>query len=338
MGGGVRQADSERRRSETGGVQVIERAAAILRALRDHAEGLSLAQLAAEVGLARSTVHRIVIALQREGFVAPVSPQGKVQLGPGLVALAATAATRDHVAVAPPAPRAALAGRRGDGRPRRADARPRALRRPGRGTAAAARRLGGRRDVPAPLLRERQGAPRDAAARPGARAPARPHDPLHGAHDHGPGRAARRARRRARDRHRPRPQGAHGGHLRARPHRLGAGRLDGRGHDPPPDPALRAHGGRPRAAPARGVRRARGRPRRPIAGARAGIAAGSRSCAARRRSSACSPRSRRAPPSASSRRPSSCRARPCSGSSERSSRRAGSSPRRPPAASGSGRR
>ncbi len=83
-------------------MQVIERAAAILRALRDHAEGLSLAQLAAEVGLARSTVHRIVIALQREGFVAPVSPQGKVQLGPGLVALAATAATRDHVAVARP--------------------------------------------------------------------------------------------------------------------------------------------------------------------------------------------------------------------------------------------
>ena len=51
------------------GVQVIARAASVLRALEGKPDGLSLAQIAREVGLARSTVQRIVAALAAEDFV-----------------------------------------------------------------------------------------------------------------------------------------------------------------------------------------------------------------------------------------------------------------------------
>lgn len=48
------------------GIQVISRAAAILRAVGDQPDGLSLGKLAKETGLARSTVQRIVDALETE--------------------------------------------------------------------------------------------------------------------------------------------------------------------------------------------------------------------------------------------------------------------------------
>jgi DNA-binding IclR family transcriptional regulator len=74
-------------------VQVIERAARILRALADHPDdGLSLAQIAERVDLARSTVHRLVTALEAERFVVAASPNGRVKLGPGLASLAVSAA------------------------------------------------------------------------------------------------------------------------------------------------------------------------------------------------------------------------------------------------------
>src|SRR5579885_1819140 len=75
---------------ENGGVQVIARAAEIMRALIDQPEGLSLAQISRKVGLARSTVHRIVTALEAERFVISSFPGGRVRLGPGLVPLAAS--------------------------------------------------------------------------------------------------------------------------------------------------------------------------------------------------------------------------------------------------------
>jgi DNA-binding IclR family transcriptional regulator len=75
---------------DTGGVQVIQRAAEILRALQDHPDGLSLSQISQRVGLARSTVHRIVSALEAESFVVAASPNGRFRLGPGLGALAAS--------------------------------------------------------------------------------------------------------------------------------------------------------------------------------------------------------------------------------------------------------
>jgi DNA-binding IclR family transcriptional regulator len=74
-------------RSE-GSVQVVARAAAILRSLGAAPHGLSLAELAAEADLPRSTVHRIVKALESEGLVAPVSASSGFRLGSGLLQLA----------------------------------------------------------------------------------------------------------------------------------------------------------------------------------------------------------------------------------------------------------
>ncbi len=80
-------------------VQVIARAAAILRALEDEPVGLSLGQIAQRVNLARSTVQRIVAALEAEKFLIAASPTGRVRLGPTILRLAASART-DFVATA----------------------------------------------------------------------------------------------------------------------------------------------------------------------------------------------------------------------------------------------
>lgn len=70
-----------------GGIQVISRAAAVLRALREDPNGLSLGQIAERVGLARSTVQRIVAALQDERLVFAAGSAG-IRLGPEVTALA----------------------------------------------------------------------------------------------------------------------------------------------------------------------------------------------------------------------------------------------------------
>ena len=67
---------------------MIQRAAAILKALRAAEAPLSLGRLARETGLARSTVQRIVETLQDADWVTPPSPNGGVLLGTGLTALA----------------------------------------------------------------------------------------------------------------------------------------------------------------------------------------------------------------------------------------------------------
>ncbi len=72
--------DAKSRR--TTGIQVIARAAAILRILRDSETGLSLGQIARQVGLPRSTVQRIVGALQDERLVIASSAEGGLRLGP----------------------------------------------------------------------------------------------------------------------------------------------------------------------------------------------------------------------------------------------------------------
>ncbi len=69
-------------------VQVINRAAVILRAIRDSG-GLNLSQLARKVGLARTTVYRIVATLESEGLLTTVDPGGQIQLGTELVSLGA---------------------------------------------------------------------------------------------------------------------------------------------------------------------------------------------------------------------------------------------------------
>lgn len=68
------------------GIQVISRAAAILRKISANPDGLSLGQLAAATGLARSTVQRIVNALELEHLVQ--AGTGGVRPGWGLRRLA----------------------------------------------------------------------------------------------------------------------------------------------------------------------------------------------------------------------------------------------------------
>ena len=70
------------------GVQVIARAAEVLRALEGNDQGLSLGQLARQLNLPKSTVQRIVAALDRENFVIAATPQAGVRLGPALVRIA----------------------------------------------------------------------------------------------------------------------------------------------------------------------------------------------------------------------------------------------------------
>lgn len=74
--------------ADRGGIQVIARAALILRALRDDTSGMSLGQIAEKVHLPRSTVQRIVAALQEERLVIASGVAGKIRLGPELHALA----------------------------------------------------------------------------------------------------------------------------------------------------------------------------------------------------------------------------------------------------------
>ncbi len=71
-------------------VQVIARAATILRALEEENAGLSLGQIAQRVNLARSTVQRIVAALETESLVIAATPNGRVRLGPAILRLAAS--------------------------------------------------------------------------------------------------------------------------------------------------------------------------------------------------------------------------------------------------------
>lgn len=70
------------------GIQVISRAASILRALEHQANGLSLSEIALRVGLPRSTVQRIVNSLAEEQFLIAASPRSRVKLGPALIRLA----------------------------------------------------------------------------------------------------------------------------------------------------------------------------------------------------------------------------------------------------------
>lgn len=82
-------------------IQVIARAAAILRALENQDLGLSLGQIASQVDLPRSTVQRIVAALQAERLLITAAPQGGVRLGPALIRIAASVRV-DSVALARP--------------------------------------------------------------------------------------------------------------------------------------------------------------------------------------------------------------------------------------------
>lgn len=71
-----------------GGIQVISRAVEILRVLQEAPAGLTQAEVATRIGLARTTVHRILNALEDEGFVATDKPRGRYRLGPEIPRMA----------------------------------------------------------------------------------------------------------------------------------------------------------------------------------------------------------------------------------------------------------
>lgn len=83
------ETETEKTGKSSQGVQVIARAADILRALKKDNEGLSLGQIARQVSLPRSTVQRIVNALLEERLVMTASSEGGLRLGPEIQALAA---------------------------------------------------------------------------------------------------------------------------------------------------------------------------------------------------------------------------------------------------------
>jgi DNA-binding IclR family transcriptional regulator len=84
-----------------GGIQVIARAAAILRLCGTQQSGLSLGQISTALDLPRSTVQRIVSALAAEDLLRSDGTHRSVRTGPGLFAL--TAAQRvDVVEIAHP--------------------------------------------------------------------------------------------------------------------------------------------------------------------------------------------------------------------------------------------
>jgi DNA-binding IclR family transcriptional regulator len=67
-------------------VQVISRAASILKSIGESPSGTSLSQIAQKTGLSRSTIHRIVVALSRQEYVR--TARDGYRLGPALIRLA----------------------------------------------------------------------------------------------------------------------------------------------------------------------------------------------------------------------------------------------------------
>lgn len=76
------------------GSQSFERAAAILRIVAGRADGLGLSEIANEVCLKKPTVHRLLRAMQREGFVDQDENSRSYRLGLEMVTLGALAASR----------------------------------------------------------------------------------------------------------------------------------------------------------------------------------------------------------------------------------------------------
>lgn len=84
-------ADTPEHEGARSGIQVIARAANILRSLEGEHEGLSLSDISERVDLPRSTVQRIVAALAEERLLWTATPRSKVKLGPALIRLAKSA-------------------------------------------------------------------------------------------------------------------------------------------------------------------------------------------------------------------------------------------------------
>lgn len=115
----------------SGGIQVIARAAEILRLLQSHPGGLNQAEICERVGMARSTVSRILNALEDEGLVASRRAPGALPIGPGDRADGQHGAPRGGHRHAP-VPDRPVAQPQRNGGPVDSGRRPRRLHRPGR--------------------------------------------------------------------------------------------------------------------------------------------------------------------------------------------------------------
>lgn len=73
---------------DSGGVQVIARVGQLLRALEGEPWGLTLTQLASQLDLPRSTVHRLVGALVAERLLVSAPAAGRVRIGPEFIRIA----------------------------------------------------------------------------------------------------------------------------------------------------------------------------------------------------------------------------------------------------------
>ncbi len=96
-GGGRRAAGAD-----GAGIRVIGRAADILFLLADFPDGLSLREIARRVDLPRSTVQRIVSALEETNLLIAVSAAGGFRLGPGLTLLARSVRQFDIASICRP--------------------------------------------------------------------------------------------------------------------------------------------------------------------------------------------------------------------------------------------
>jgi DNA-binding IclR family transcriptional regulator len=83
------------------GIQVIARAAEMLRLLQAHPGGLNQAEIGERLGMARSTVSRILNALDDEGLVASRAARGRYRLGPEIARMANTVRTSVVIDVHP---------------------------------------------------------------------------------------------------------------------------------------------------------------------------------------------------------------------------------------------
>src|SRR4030095_15840550 len=80
-------ASAQRARAEAGGVQAVERAIEVLSALAEASARPTLQQLAERLGVAPSTIHRIVTTLERTGMVERDVVGGGYAPGPKIAAL-----------------------------------------------------------------------------------------------------------------------------------------------------------------------------------------------------------------------------------------------------------
>jgi DNA-binding IclR family transcriptional regulator len=83
-------ADPDEQDPRGSGIQVIARAAEIMRLLQAHPGGLSQGEIGERLSMARSTVSRILNALDDEGLVASRAARGPYRLGPEIARMAST--------------------------------------------------------------------------------------------------------------------------------------------------------------------------------------------------------------------------------------------------------